>query len=154
DSVMWRGDKGEVHAAMTPGEGVLMPGTDACAGEVLRQAGHPLRAIDVAAMRALGISSARVRKPRIRVVCAGRGGIVDAIADWLASAIIADGGEPVAATPGFAAEALLSGDGTDAVVMIGGTGTGARDGSVHALGRAGRVEAHGIALSPGETSAF
>jgi molybdopterin molybdotransferase len=37
--------------------------------------------------------------------------------------------------------------------MIGGTGAGARDDTVHALGQTGAVEAHGIALSPGETAA-
>lgn len=156
EAVTWRGRKGEVHAAVTPGEGVLMPGTDAAAGEVLRQTGHRLRAVDVAAMQALGITDVRVRKPRIRVACAGqsRDDIADAIADWLTSAIAADGGEPVVARSGGEVEALLAGDGVDGVAMIGGTGTGARDDTVHALGRTGAVEAHGIAISPGETAAF
>src|SRR5260370_14906016 len=35
EAVTWRGGNGEVHVAMTPGEGVLMPGTDAGVG-----AGH------------------------------------------------------------------------------------------------------------------
>jgi molybdopterin biosynthesis enzyme len=38
--------------------------------------------------------------------------------------------------------------------LIGGTGAGARDDSVHALARTGVVEVHGIAVSPGETAAF
>jgi len=38
--------------------------------------------------------------------------------------------------------------------VIGGTGSGTNDRSVHALSRAGRVEAHGIAIAPGETAAF
>ena len=156
EAVTWRGGNGDVHAAMTPGEGVLTPGTDAGVGEVLRQTGHRLRAVDVAAMRALGITGARVRKPRIRVARAGRGrnDIADAIADWLAYAIAVDGGEPVTTRPGGEVEALLTGGGVDAVAMIGGTGTGARDDTVDALARTGSVEAHGIALSPGETAAF
>jgi len=156
EAVTWRGGNGEVHLAMTPGEGVLMPGTDAGVGEVLRQTGHRLRAVDVAAMQALGIVGARVRKPRIRVARAGRGrnDIADAIADWLAYAIAADGGEPVATRPGGEVEALLTGGGVDAVAMIGGTGVGGRDDTVHALARTGSVEAHGIALLPGETAAF
>ncbi len=156
EAVLWRGGKGELHAAMTPGEGVLMPGTDAGVGEVLRQAGHRLRSVDIAAMQALGIMEARVRKPRIRVARAGHGrdDIADAIANWLASAIAAAGGEAVTTRPGDDVEALLTGDGVDAVVMIGGTGTGARDDTVHALRRTGAVEVHGIAQSPGETAAF
>jgi molybdopterin molybdotransferase len=156
DAVTWRGGKAEVHAAVTVGEGVLMPGTDAGTGEVLRHAGHRLRAIDVAAMQALGISGARARKPRVRVARVGRGrdDIADATSDWLAYAVAADGGEPVVSRPGPAAEALLTGGGVDAVVMVGGTGAGPRDDTVHALARIGTVEAHGIAVSPGETAAF
>jgi molybdopterin biosynthesis enzyme len=156
DTVTWRGDEGEVHVPVAPGEGVLMPGTDAGAGEVLRQIGHRLRAVDVAAMQALGISGVRVRKPRIRVarVRRGRNEIADAIADWLAYAIAADGGEPVVSRPGADLDALLTGGGVDAVVIVGGTGAGAADATVHALARIGSVEAHGIAVSPGETAAF
>jgi molybdopterin molybdotransferase len=156
EAVTWRGGNGEVHAAITPGEGVLTPGTDAGIGEVLRPTGHRLRAIDVAAIQALGITGVRVRKPRIRVARAGEGrnDIADAIADWLAYAVAADGGEPVTTSPGGDVEALLTGGGVDAVAIIGGTGTGPRDDTVHALRQTGTVEAHGIALSPGETAAF
>jgi molybdopterin molybdotransferase len=156
EAVTWRAGAGHVHAAMTPGEGVLMPGTDAGAGEVLRQAGHRLRAVDVAVMHALGITGARVRKPRVQVVRAGPGcdDITDAIAGWLAHAIAADGGEPVATTPGRDVQAVLAGDEADATAMVGGTGAGPCDNAVHALRKIGAVEAHGIAVSPGETAAF
>jgi molybdopterin molybdotransferase len=156
EAVTWRAGAGQVHAAMTPGEGVLMPGTDAGAGEVLRQAGHRLRAVDVAVMQALGITAARVRKPRVQVVRAGQGcdDITDAIAGWLAHAIAADGGEPVATTPGRDVQAVLAGDEADATAMVGGTGAGPCDNTVHALRKIGAVEAHGIAVSPGETAAF
>ena len=156
EAITWRSGNGEVHAALTPGEGVLMPGTDAAFGEVLRQTGHRLRAVDVAAMQALGITGVRVRKPRIRVARAGkdRNDIGDAIVDWLACAIAADGGEPVTERPVGEVEELLTGDGVDAVTIIGGTGAGAHDNTVQALRRTGAVEVHGIALSPGETAAF
>jgi molybdopterin molybdotransferase len=156
EAVTWHAGAGRVHAAMTPGEGVLMPGTDAGAGELLRQAGHRLRAVDVAAMQALGLAGARVRKPRVRVarVGQGRNDVTDAIAGWLAHAIAADGGEPVATTPGRDVQAVLSGNEADATVMVGGTGAGPCDKTVHALRKIGTVEAHGIAVSPGETAAF
>ena len=156
DAVTWRAGNGEVYEAITPGEGVLTPGTDAGVGEVLRQSGQRLRAIDLAAMQALGIAGAYVRKPPIRVARAGQGrnNIADVIADWLAYAIAADGGEPVTTSPGGDVEALLTAGEVDANVMIGGTGGGARDNTVHALGKIGAVDVHGIALSPGETAAF
>src|SRR5215468_1352063 len=118
EAVMRHGSNGEVHAAIAPGEGVLMPGTDASVGEVLRQTGHRLRAVDVAAMQALGISGALVRKPRIQVARAGQGrnDIADAIVDWLTCAIAADGGEPVTAGPDGEAETLLTDGGVDAVM--------------------------------------
>lgn len=152
----WNRGKGELAMAMTPGDGVLLPGTDARAGEVLWQTGRHLRVSDIAVLRALGISGVRVRKPRIRIARAGRsrGDIADAIVDWMTGAMTADGGEPLTATPDAEVEALLAADGVDAVVIIGGTGSGARDDSVHALRQAGAVDAHGIAVSPGETAAF
>jgi molybdopterin biosynthesis enzyme len=38
--------------------------------------------------------------------------------------------------------------------MVGGTGAGPCDNTVHALRKIGAIEAHGIAVSPGETAAF
>jgi molybdopterin biosynthesis enzyme len=48
----------------------------------------------------------------------------------------------------------VSEDRSDLVIGIGGTGSGRRDGAVADLARLGRVEAHGIAISPGETAAL
>ena len=42
----------------------------------------------------------------------------------------------------------------DAVMIVGGTGSGRHDDSVRALSRNGRVAVHGIAISPGETAGF
>ena len=156
EAVTFRGDKAEIQVAVIPGEGVLMPGTDGSAGEVFRRAGHRLRAIDVAAIQALGVTGVSARKPSVRVarVGGGRDDIADAVSDWVAYAIAADGGEPVASGPGADVEALLTGGGVDAVTLVGGTGFGPRDDTVHALARIGTVEAHGIAVSPGETAAF
>jgi molybdopterin biosynthesis enzyme len=152
----WNRGKGEMPMAMTPGDGVLLPGTDAGAGEVLWRTGHHLRMCDIAVLRALGISGVRVRKPRIRIARARQSGddIADAIVDWMIGVMTADGGEPLTATPDAGTEALLAADDVDAVVIIGGTGSGARDNSVRALRQAGTVDAHGIAVSPGETAAF
>jgi molybdopterin biosynthesis enzyme len=51
------------------------------------------------------------------------------------------------------AEAVSDGE-CDSVIGIGGTGSGRRDDAVQELARRGRVEAHGIAICPGETAAF
>jgi molybdopterin biosynthesis enzyme len=51
------------------------------------------------------------------------------------------------------AEALSEGQ-CDAVIGIGGTGSGRRDDAVQELARRGQIEAHGIAICPGETAAL
>jgi molybdopterin molybdotransferase len=156
EAVTWHGGRGEVQLAVIPGEGVLVPSTDVGAGEILRRAGHRLRAIDVAVIQALGFSGLCLRKPRVRVarVYKSSDEIGDAVANWISHAIAADGGEAVHLSSGARVEALLADGGVDAVTLVGGTGSGLRDDAVHALGRMGTVEVHGIAVSPGETAAF
>jgi molybdopterin biosynthesis enzyme len=158
EAVRWRPGGAELPTPVAPGHGVLLTGTDAAAGEILWRAGHRLRASDIAVMQALGIAPAVVRKPRIAVVRArdGSDAILDAIVTFLVRAVAANGGEAVAPSPAPVADALaaaLSANGADAAIVVGGSGAGPRDDSVHALRRTGDVAAHGIAISPGETAA-
>jgi molybdopterin molybdotransferase len=156
DGVAVRAGVAEALAPVAPGDGVLQQGADAGQREVLRRAGERLRAIDIAAMRALGIGSARFRRPRLLIGRARthRDPIADAIVAWLNQAIAADGGEPLTAVAGANMPALLSGANADGFVIVGGTGTGRDDHAVTTLARIGKVEVHGVALSPGETTAF
>jgi molybdopterin biosynthesis enzyme len=142
--------KGEATAPVAPGEGVLPAGGDAAPG-VLRLAGARLRNIDVTLMQALGVERVLIREPRIRVVRTRGDAIVDAAARLIANAINAESGTAIA--DGKALEAALMTDDTDAVVAIGGTGSGRNDASVRTLARLGKVEHHGIAIAPGETTA-
>jgi molybdopterin biosynthesis enzyme len=136
---------------------VLAAAADARADTVLRAAGQRLRRCDIAAFAALGIKSLRVREPRVWVVRAGRAGTVsDAASGFIAAAVrgcgaiaLGDGG--VAANP--LAAALLD-SGADAVIAVGGTGSGRSDASVQALAQVGELRFHGLALSPGETTGF
>ena len=223
EAVTWRDGIAEAAAEVMAGDGVLLPGADAGSGEVLRRAGERLRAADVAAMRALGIESVTIRRPRIRVVHAGAAdtAVASAIFAWLRHAITANGGltddrqetaadrpqrphgvvtgsawarrtrarlcppdschggrhqEPNAFGPSAAESVPFAPDDpssiigslssilrpsvirppspADAIVIIGGSGSGARDNAVHALAEAGTVEVHGVAISPGESLAF
>ena len=157
DAVSEHGDRAEAIAPVSPGEGVLPAGGDTTPRTPLRRAGQRLRAIDVAVMAAAGIAHAAIRSPRIRIV---RGGaapspVIGAAHDMLVRAVTTAGGAALGwrdeAKP-FAA-ALAETD-AEAVIAVGGTGSGSKDGSVRALARLGRVEAHGVALSPGETAAL
>jgi molybdopterin molybdotransferase len=157
DAVVLQGNRASAIAAVVPGEGVLAAGGDAAANMSLRRGGERLRPTDVAAMAAAGIADVMVRAPTIHVARGRRDGstLIDAILALLGGAITAAGGTvvegPEDALPLDAA--LPDGD-ADAVIAVGGTGSGRDDEAVRTLTRLGQVEAHGIAVSPGETAAF
>lgn len=157
DAVTCRGGMAEALAPVAPGDGVLLAGADAAAGTVLRHAGERLRRIDVAALTAAGLDRIAVRMPRVRIVRAGPAdAVIDAAVDLVARAAESMGAMrlmPSGSTHDSLDDALRADD-ADAVVVIGGTGSGRRDDSVRALARHGRIAVHGIAVSPGETAAF
>jgi molybdopterin biosynthesis enzyme len=153
DAVSAHGTSYEAVGAVAPGEGVLAAGGNAEAGAVLLRRGSRLRASDVAALTALGVTGVEVRAPSIRIVPvhAQLGhGIVAAL---LARAVGAGGGAAESAEAEPLEQALLSGS-CDAVFVVGGTGQGKRDASVTTLARLGRVVVHGFGISPGESGAI
>jgi molybdopterin molybdotransferase len=157
DAVTLRGEGAEAVAAVAPGEGVLAAGGDASPQTILRRTGAYLRASDIAVMTAAGISDVTVREPRVRVACGGasKTPLVEAAADMLTRAVAAAGGT-VFATDGAPERVYeaLSEARAHAGFIIGGSGSGRGDSSVRTLAKFGRVEAHGIAVSPGETAAL
>jgi molybdopterin molybdotransferase len=152
DAVQMRGTQASALAPVASGDGVLAPGADAAAGLQLRLAGARLRRVDVALLEALGVERVLVRQPRVRVVRAGTGKIVEGVATLIAAAINAESGTAVC--DDIALEAALTDDGEDMVVAIGGTGSGRNDASVRTLARVGHVAYHGIGIAPGETTAI
>jgi molybdopterin molybdotransferase len=157
DAVVLHGNRASAIAAVAPGDGVLAAGGDSAANAPLRRRGERLRPADAAVMAAAGIADVIVRAPAMHVARGGPRGstLIDAILTLLGGVITAAGGAvlkgPEDALPLDAA--LPDGD-ADAVIAVGGTGSGRDDEAVRALTRLGQVEAHGIAISPGETAAF
>jgi molybdopterin molybdotransferase len=158
DAVMLRDGRAEAVAAITSGEGVLPAGADADGATALRHDGRRLHAAACAALAAAGMAGVRIREPRVLVLRGKPVGdpIIDAAAALVAHGIAAAGG---VALSDFSSDALRLADAlqrpdADAVIAIGGTGSGRGDISVATLARLGWVEAHGIAISPGETAAF
>jgi molybdopterin molybdotransferase len=150
DAIVNRGGHYQAVAPGVAGEGVLPAQGDMAAGTVIARAGWRLSSLNVAMLAANGTTSIQMREPRIRLVevrspAAG-------IGDFISRALAALGCVVTRNTGDFAA-ALVE-DGCDAVVGIGGTGSGRNDTSVGSLAAHGRVEAHGIAITPGETAAF
>jgi molybdopterin biosynthesis enzyme len=157
ESVLWRGTVAEVVTPVAPGDGVLAAGADVATGSVLRPAGARLRRSDLAVLQAIGIARVMVRAPRIALVGAGAAHpIRDAALAFLTAAIAAEGCVPAASSDTTAdrLDRVLHDATVDAVLVVGGTGSGRRDASVRALARNGRIAVHGIAISPGETAAF
>lgn len=154
DAVAFRGSRAEATAFVSPGDGVLPAGGDALPAAPLRQAGDRLRAIDIAAAAAAGIEAVSVREPRIGIAVGGAAGnpVIDAALALLVRAVLAAGGS-VLRDPS-ALDAALAGNQAEALIAVGGTGSGRQDRAVATLAKYGRVEAHGIAISPGETAAF
>jgi molybdopterin molybdotransferase len=153
DAITLRGTRAEAIAAVAPGAGVLPAGGDSAPGAALRRAGERLRALDLAAMAAAGISEVTIRSPRLALARATgtRTRMLDAAQATLCR-LATEAGCAVHEMRSLA-EALNDSQ-CDAVIGIGGTGSGRRDDAVQDLARLGRVEAHGIAISPGETTAL
>ena len=110
----------EVHAAATAGDGVLAAGRG-CGARRSRcaRAGERLRAADVAALQAVGVSRVRVREPRVRVVAMPG---CDAVALAISRGVAAHGANVIFVR---ALERALADEQTDIVITIGGTGAGA-----------------------------
>jgi len=145
----------EALSSTAPGEGVMPAGADAARGAVLRRAGDRLRPSDAAVLRAAGIASVSVRAPRVKIFCASvpTRSHADTISPIIARAVEAECGIAQVAQAASLESALLD-RGCDAIIAIGGTGTGKRDASVKTLERIGKVEIHGFGIAPGETAAF
>jgi molybdopterin molybdotransferase len=154
DVVKVAGGRAEALTIVNPGDGVLAAGGDCDPLIPLRHAGERLRVTDLAAFAAAGIARVTVREPRIRVLPLRGSAIINAAARLVASDIERRGGLARLDDAGRDFGVVLAAESTDAIVVIGGTGSGRNDTSVHMLTREGQLSVHGIALTPGETAAL
>jgi len=154
DAVKVIDGRAEALLAINPGDGVLAPGTDTDSAIPLRRAGERLRSMDLAAFSAAGIARVTVREPRIRVLPVRGSGIITAAARLIAADIERRGGAVRLDESGRGLDVAMAAESADAIVAIGGTGSGRNDSSVQTLAREGQLTVHGLALTPGETAAF
>jgi molybdopterin biosynthesis enzyme len=157
DSVEMRGAQAYILAPVAGGDGVLAAGADIDAAGLLIPAGTLLTLRLVAVLAASGANETlRVRQPVLRLVRLRDDAVIGAACELIAGAIVAAGGRVCAcgrSGPDALEDALAAGD-ADAIVGVGGTGSAPDDAGVKALLRRGRLEAHGLAVTPGETAAF
>ena len=141
----------EVLSPLAPGDGVRAAGADCADGALLIGAGCRLRHGDGIALRLAGVDEVRVRAPRIVIAMLRDDEIIRAVADTIAGHVAVAGGTS-SVVLAVTAESAFETD-ADAILTIGKTGEGHDDDAVLALARMGKVIAHGLALSPGETAA-
>jgi molybdopterin biosynthesis enzyme len=152
DAVTIRHGRAEVLAPVASGEGVLPRGGDAAAGHILRRAGTRVRQSDAAVFAAIGVARVGIHKPRLRLVVARPDPALDVILAMVENDIgrfgnaLSDNAMPL--------DRELRDENCDALIVVGGTGSGRKDNSVQTLARIGEVTFHGIGLSPGETAAL
>ena len=156
DAIAERDGGWEVMAPVAPGEGVLPAGADIGANTLLLRKGERLRTVDMVALIAAGLKEVRVRVPRLRVMRAKTDPVLEACYGLVVRGVEAAGGRITSETPApdHSIEKAFGELAADALIVIGGTGSGREDASVRVLAKNGEVAAHGIAISPGETAAL
>src|SRR5262249_58402729 len=125
---------------VTPGEGVLPASADVAAGATLLAAGRSLGGVEIAILTAAGVTHVRVRAPRLRLVRAAPTGdaVIDAVIACIVNAIALEGGISFTAAQDDLAEALADAAG-DAVIVVGGTGSGRPRTTVRTVASIGEV---------------
>ena len=154
DAVKVTAGRAEAVVTVNPGDGVLSAGGDCDSAIPLRHTGDRLSSTDLAAFAAAGIARITVREPRIRVVPLRGSGIIIAAARLIASDIERRGGAARLDDAGRDLDVVMAAENADAIIAIGGTGSGRNDASAQTLAREGRLAVHGMALTPGETAAL
>src|ERR1700710_494913 len=157
----------ELVAAAVPYQHVRSVGEDVAAGELLLPQGHRLRAVDVAAVAAVGITEVLVRRrPVVAVLPTGDeirplgcepgiGEIIDTNSLML-SGHAGEHGCDVLSLPiepddpeRIAAAVLAAAQCADLVVIIAGSSAGRGDHTASVVARVGTLVVHGVAVRPG-----
>jgi molybdopterin molybdotransferase len=157
DAVELRGAVVQALTPLAPGDGILAQGGDTTPGDLLGREGARLRAIDLAVMSALDVRhKIYVGEPHVCVATTTRepDPIIRAIAGLIVRLVGEAGGVATMAPDAAGLEGAIAEAEQDAVILVGGSGSGRRDRSVIELAKLGSVAFHGVGLAPGETAAF
>jgi molybdopterin molybdotransferase len=160
----------EILRAVAPAENTIAVGEDVRAGDVALPAGHRLRAQDLGALHALGITRVTVRRrPVVGILSTGDevvapgtqpalGSVRDVNAVTIGATVTRAGGEPRSFgivgddEDAIVARGRVALAACDALVLSAGSSVSARDMTARAIDRLGAPGAfvHGIALRPGK----
>ena len=157
DAVTVRNGAAQALAPVGPGDGVLAAGADAAPRDHAAASGPSLCSVCRSRCWPRRVSRPCAFARRDCAWCApGRSGdaFIDAAFACVADAIGSHGRRRRHRRAGRPRQARWRDAAVDAVVVVGGTGSGRNDATVHTLASVGEVHVHGIALLPGETTAF
>ena len=149
----------EICAPVARGQNVGIMGQAAKAGDVAIAQGRRLGAPEIALAALLGVQRLDVlRRPDVALVVVGpKPPAFEAIATALSCLITRDGGvaRVISAGNGGLAESIRSSAGADIVLVAGRSGWGDDDEAASAIVAAGgRLDHHGLALTPGGSAGF
>jgi molybdopterin molybdotransferase len=158
DLVEQTGGLFQVSAEAIPGQGVRRIGGDIAEGSSFLVAGRKIRALDLLTVRAAGLDTVAVRRPRLRLIDIPAMTGTKVTAQLIAESARATGAEIIRVeADGRDARSIataLDAEPCDLLVTVGGTGVGRTDAAIEALASRGELLAHGIALRPGRTAAI
>ena len=161
------GDRAELRAATPPYQHVRSIGEDVSTAELLLPEGHRLRAVDVAAAAAAGLTELAVRRPPVVAVlptgdevrplgsATGGGEILDTNSLMLAAQARELGCEartlPIEPDDpaGIAAAALAAAADCDLLIVVAGSSAGRDDHTAEVVAGLGTLAVHGVAVRPG-----
>lgn len=151
-----------------PGQNVVFRGDDAAPGRAVLRAGRRLRAADIGALAAMGITEPAVRRrPLVGILSTGDelvppdrvpgpGEVRDVNAPMLCALVRGCGGEPVelgiVRDEIEALDAAVGGalERCDILIITGGSSAGERDSVSRVVSARGRLLFHGLAMRPGK----
>ncbi|MGH3911316.1 MAG: molybdopterin biosynthesis protein, partial [Pseudonocardiaceae bacterium] len=167
EHVRWVGAGAELAAAAPPYHHVRSIGEDVAAGELLLPQGHRLRAVDVAAAAAAGVTDVVVRRRPVVAVLPtgdeirplgiepGPGEIPDTNSLMLAGQAREHGCAALTLPiepddpEGIAAAVRAAAERADLVVLIAGASAGRDDHTASVVAQVGTLAVHGVAVRPG-----
>jgi molybdopterin molybdotransferase len=158
DLVEQTGGLFQVSAEAIPGQGVRRSGGDISEGSSLILAGRKLRALDLLTVRAAGLDTIAVRRPRLRLIDIPAIAGTTMTAQLIVESARVTGAEIIRVEAGGrdakSIATAFDAEPCDLLVTVGGTGVGRTDATIEALASPGELLAHGIALRPGRTAAI